>query len=104
MTFDDIRRWVEEDRAGVEGARQLKASDSGLTDLQIAWRVFGAIRHQKENWERPLGHVCDFKGASHTKAADALSDELLKVWQDVLVPAIVADWPRWVAAHVAALG
>lgn len=107
LNIADIERWVAAGRAGTEGGKKLKLGrgemDFGRSDLQIAWRVFNAIQHQRQNWDRLLGHIADFTGSQFKPATDKMGADLERVWETMLAPVIVADWHAWVGEQAAAL-
>ena len=104
LTVDDVQRWVDAGMRGEAKGKDLKMMDAGKTPRQIAFRVYRAIKNQKGEWGRLLGHIHEFAATQHGGDSSALAGAVLAEWESILIPAIVEDWVRWVAAQVAWLG
>lgn len=99
IPFETIVEWVRAGREGEEGGKRLLLGagqrDEGRTDRQIAWRVFHAIRLNK-NPRLALAVTTWAAGAGTPQVLQAV-DAVQTAWEEFFTVQCGQDWHRWVA-------
>lgn len=99
VPFETLVDWVAAGRAGDEEGKHLRDApgeiDFGKTDRQIAWRVFHAIRLNKN--PALLDAVREFQNVSGDAQVLLVFDAVEIAWQEYFSVQVVEDWVKWVA-------
>jgi hypothetical protein len=99
IPFETIVEWVAAGRAGEEGGKHLRLGageiDSGKNDRQIAWRVFHAVRLNKN--PRLAEAIMKWAGGAGTPQILQAMDAVQVAWNEFFIVQSGQDWTRWVA-------
>jgi hypothetical protein len=100
ISVEEVERWVAAGRtkgSPEDPGKNLDERDAGKSDLQIAWRVIWSMKLRKNGWERLLGHIQEFLGATDeaAEASAQLYAALLEAWVAQLGPEIRQDFRDW---------
>lgn len=97
VDFETIVEWVAAGRAGEEGGKDLKdwpgGRDYNQGDRAIAWRVFHAIRLNKN--PRLLPHILEWAGTAGTSAVFQAVDNVELAWEAFFSVQAPRDMERW---------
>ena len=102
IPFETIVEWVRAGREGDPAGKHLQEGHGGIdadkTDRQIAWRVFHAIRLNK-NPRLNEAIIAWAAGAGVPQVLQAV-DAVQVAWEEFFTVQCGQDWQRWVAGVI----
>lgn len=107
VPFESIVDWVAAGRAGEDGGKHLRLGagemdshpdGSPKSDREVAWRVFHAIRLNKN--PRLLGSIQQWMDVAGDPQVLQAMDAVQTAWDEFFTVQCAEDWTRWVAAVI----
>lgn len=98
-TIEEVEQWVAAGRSKTnleDPGKNLGEIDEGKTDLQIAWRVYFALKLRKKGWNGLLEAIHDFLQTVDLPTAQNIAEAIAAAWEANFAALVPGMWREWV--------